>query len=1245
MQTIGDLLSRDLSEPIEEVVKLEQQDEETVYKEITDYVATDRIKEQYWRVLKAIADAPGDPTEGVGVWISGFFGSGKSSFAKNLGYILANWHIRGEAAAEIFIRQLEQQSPGDDLVKRIADTVRYINSRFEVKAIMFDVQVDKAVRRATEPIAEVMYTVLLRELDYSLDYDIADLEIDLEDRGVLGEFISTCASRYADQFTSAAPAERIPVTLIDVVTPEEYGIWQVARGSAFRMQVAGTVLSQMYPETFPTPDSWAASMEGRSDINIRTLVDRTFKLAERRRPGHGVVFIIDEVGQYVARSADKIENLRAVVEHFGQESKNRVAKRQAVAPVWIIVTSQEKLEEVVAAIDDKRVDLAKLQDRFSIKIDMAPADIREVATKRVLAKKPEAEPVLSDFYSQYAAMLKTHTRLERTTRAHEASQDEFVQFYPYLPHFVDLSIDIVSGIRLEPGGPRHIGGSNRTIIKQAYEMLVHDRVRLMDAPVGRLVTLDLIYDLVEGNSASEKRKDIDDIRSRWPNDPWPVRTAKAIALLEYVRDLPRTEVNIAALLYDELGQESGLPEVQQAIEMLQDAQFIRQTEYGWKMQTAQEKSWTTERNSLSSTPRERNEIMEESLRGIFTDQSLSRYRTKTRTFQVDVKWDGRVIASGKEQIPLSLRIADGLDVFETLCKETQRESRERSMEVYWVISLNDQIDEVVAEVYRSRRMVGKYDQLRAQGKINREESASLASEKNELLRLEQRLKEHVLSALAEGKGYFDGNEKVGSHLGRTYGEIQRALFDDVVPALYPKLEMGSRSLDKKGREAEEILKAANLNGLPQIFYEQDGLGLVVAQGGKYAVNLNAPIIKEVLDYLNREHSYGNKVTGKSLEAHFGGLGYGWEQEMLWLVLATLLRGGAVEVTYQGRRYRNHLDPQVRAPFTGANAFRSASFAPRRAPDLQILVQAAQRYEALTGDEIDVEESAIAQAFQDLARSELNALPSLEAVVRAHQIPWGETLREYRTTLETIVSSASDDVVNMLAGEGESFREVRDLVIHYHQTTSQEWLDYLARLRRTVNQIWPLLRDEGFDSELEGLVEFAQQHLEAGTFYEVVENDILPLEELYREQYAQRYSARREAYLKAIEDIKAQPVWSQLFPAEVDDVAQQELQASLLKSLSERVGEEIDFNAASLMFKPSLAEMASDLAAVNGLRANILLRLQEMGAPEEKVESVRITTVVGVGRTLQSEQDVEDLLEQLRDHLLKMVAAGVKVIVE
>jgi hypothetical protein len=186
MQTIGELLSRDLSRKIEEIIQVNQDDQQSVYEEITEYVATDSIREQYYQLLRAIAEAPADPHESVGVWISGFFGSGKSSFAKNLGLALKNRTFQGKKFAELFKEQL-----GDT---RISDLLTLINTKTPTEVILFEVAKEADTRKVTQRIAELMYTVLLRELDYSEDFDIAELEIELEAEGRLEEFIATCKS-------------------------------------------------------------------------------------------------------------------------------------------------------------------------------------------------------------------------------------------------------------------------------------------------------------------------------------------------------------------------------------------------------------------------------------------------------------------------------------------------------------------------------------------------------------------------------------------------------------------------------------------------------------------------------------------------------------------------------------------------------------------------------------------------------------------------------------------------------------------------------------------------------------------------------------------------------------------------------------------------------------------------------------------------------------------------------------------
>ena len=608
-------------------------------------------------------------------------------------------------------------------------------------------------------------------------------------------------------------------------------------------------------------------------------------------------------------------------------------------------------------------------------------------------RRPKPRSPLKKLFSENQGQLNAALRLERTTRRTDINESDFIHFYPYPPHYIDLCIGIMSGIRLQPGAPRHYGGSNRTIIKQAYEMLVSDRTAFAKKPIGALVTLDKVFELVEGNLSNEKRTDIHQIAERFKNDPedhgWALRVAKAICLLEFIRDLPRTEANLAAVLVDEVGKATPLSEVQAAVKRLNTAQFIRNTEEGWKLQTAQEKNWETERRGhLEPKPRERNELARTALQQIFDEPEFKTYRYQNRSFRIGISVDGTSIGDEGE-LPLTLCVADDADELTKRIEEIRTESQQKSHEndLYWLFCLTPEIDELVGQLHASRKMVDKYNQLSAQQKISPDEATCLQDEKNSKNGYETRLRDKLTEAMERGTGMFRGVQKDASALGKGLGEILKKLFGQVVPDLYPKLQMGSRPL--KGDEAEQILKAADLKALPNVFYVGDhGLGLVVKDGPKNIVNTNADVAKEVLDYLKSEHSYGNKDSrmGKALEKRFGGTPYGWERDMLRLILATLFRAGEIEVTYQGNRFHNYQDPASRTPFTNNPAFRSSLFSPRQSVGLKTLTQAVQQLEDLTGEEVDVEEGAIATAFKKVAAEELEKLYPLKATAEAHRLP-------------------------------------------------------------------------------------------------------------------------------------------------------------------------------------------------------------------------------------------------------------------
>ena len=386
MTTIRELLSRDLSRKIEEIIQVDQADEQSVHDEITEYVATDSIREQYLQLFRAIADAPSEPHESIGVWISGFFGSGKSSFAKYLGYSLQNTTFLGKHFADLFKQQIDDE--------RISNLLDLINAKTPTGVILFEVAKERDTRKVTERIAELMYTVLLRELDYAEDFDIAELEIELEAENKLNKFVLTCKELHGME-------------------------WSIVRKGAQKLSRASAVLHELDNKTYPSADSWAHSQRNRdAAITVSKVVQRTFELWGRRRKGKALVFVIDEVGQHVARSGDKIEDLRATVEEFGKVGKNLLKQRRIVAPCWIVVTSQEKLDEVVAAIDSKRIELAKLQDRFHHHVDLAPSDIREVATKRVLAKTSEGEALLKKLFSENSGLLNAALRTRKNGSPH-----------------------------------------------------------------------------------------------------------------------------------------------------------------------------------------------------------------------------------------------------------------------------------------------------------------------------------------------------------------------------------------------------------------------------------------------------------------------------------------------------------------------------------------------------------------------------------------------------------------------------------------------------------------------------------------------------------------------------------------------------------------------------------------------------------------------------------------------------------
>jgi len=1040
----------------------------------------------------------------------------------------------------------------------------------------------------------VIYKALLRHLDYVTDLDLAELEIALEVDGRLAEF----ERRYEAQYRQS---------------------WRSRRGLiALAMNEASAIMHALEPSTYPAADTWARTRRA-TDVTPNLLAERTLELTRRRLGDRTVLFVVDEVGQYVSRSTDKMLDLQGVVQAFGRAGKGKV---------WLAVTSQERLDEVVDSLEGKAVELARVQDRFPLRVDLAPSDISEVTSKRVLTKKPEWEERLAAAYERFRPTLTNHSRLAASSRRIALDAHAFVEMYPFLPYQIDLTIDIVSGLRNQPGASRQTGGANRTIIKLAQQVLINPHVNLGARPVGELVTLDMLYDLVEGNVGFERRHDINEIVDQYAETPLVAKVAKAICLLQFVRGVSRTPENLAAVLYPALGSEALIQPVQEALQTLLAGQRIREGENGYELLSVQGKTWEEERRSIAPKPADMGRLKKELAAELLKELRPYRYKN-VRNFAPAVSIDGE--APSKGEIPLQVRLEDddpGLLVAYTVAQDSSRQAKGTA---FWVVPVSAAVFLGLQELYRSRQMIDRHERRIASA----EEGVLLSDEKNRQGKLLQTLRNDLSAAFLAGRLYFAGREQRAQALGGAVGAVASALFADVVPRLYDRVDLGAVAV--KGDEVRPLLTNTNLVGLPAVLYDgAGGLGLVHSAQGSYRLNPNAAIVQEVSGFIAGGNTGEESKTGKLLESHFGAPPYGWDADVVLLVVAALFRAGAIEVTSQGRTTRAWTDPVAQSVFLAMPRFRAAEFRPReeKTPTLAEMISAMKGLRDLYAEEPALEVAAIANTVRTRLREEVPGLAGLAERLRAHGLPGWEEIDALRRDLEGLGTSTDDDAVKSFARQHEAIGAGLARARTLETATTEANLATIAQARQAVNEFWPLLRGR---SDVTGALEDAAARLCADLTADTWESrltqvatDAGAIVAAYRRLREAVKVRHEEAFARALSELDGQPDYAGL-PLE----ARERVAAPLRERLVRAAGGDGAYG--------DLTTLESDLRLLPSLTGDALVAIEHLLAPEVRVERVRVGRFVG--GAIGTQDELEAQLGALRDYCAKLLAEGARVVLE
>ncbi|QBG37247.1 BREX system P-loop protein BrxC [Litorilituus sediminis] len=528
---LSELFAKKVDRPIEGVIKAD--DDVALYLELDEYVITDEVAKR----LDIFLDAYLNYNGANGVWVSGFFGSGKSHLLKMLALLLENNPIEGISPLEIFLEKRPLNEGGifaNDLKRAVA---------IPSESILFNIDQKADVISKTE--LDALIAVFVKVFDehcgfYGKQAYIAQFERELKDDGLLEDFKAI--------FKSTSGME-----------------WDKGRARAKRMADA---VDKAYNQV--SGQSVTGILDKYRDdyrLSIEDFAEQVQSYIEQQEEGFRLNFFVDEVGQYIAGNTKLMTNLQTVAESLATKCKGQA---------WVIVTAQEDMATVIGEVDQQSEnDFTKIQARFANRMKLTSQDVADVIQRRLLEKKDAFIPVLSDLYHVQENNFKTLFDFADGSQSYRNFRDRehFLQSYPFIPYQFGLfqsAIQNLSSHSAFEGKSSSVG--ERSMLKVFQEVAI----TIQEHELGELATFDLMFEGIRTALKTANQQSILKAENNLDSD-FAVRLLKALFLVKYVKEFKPTIRNLCVLMHDSFSRDipSLKLEVEEALNLLEKETYIQ----------------------------------------------------------------------------------------------------------------------------------------------------------------------------------------------------------------------------------------------------------------------------------------------------------------------------------------------------------------------------------------------------------------------------------------------------------------------------------------------------------------------------------------------------------------------------------------------------------------------------------------------------------------------------------------------
>lgn len=895
---IRELFAADVTRDIPPVVYFHEQTPAKLRDEVSEYIITGGyrdddpraqrfttgaagggIHEQFVRLLRGLVsqlNKYGGP-ELPASWISGFYGSGKSSFAKLLGLALDGVVLPdGTPLADALLAR-DDSPKRQELVTAWAE----LRKRVDPLAVVFDIG---GVARDNEHIHQAVLRRVQARLGYSKDNLVAEHELRLQKDGDWDRFLALAKQVLGKDWSTAKNEEQADDHFSEVMH---------------------ALNPKRFPETTTWIDSRAGSRAGAGG-SPHEVIEAIEAMMARWAEGKTLFIVVDEVSQYVHHDDDRMLKLQSFVSALGQKMKGAA---------WLFATGQQKLDESAGTSN-----LNKLRDRFpeSLRVHLGSMNIRDVVHKRLLRKNEAKIGGLRELFQNHRADLRLHGY-----RCENITEEDFVEVYPMLPGHVDLLMQITSCMRTRSSRVQGDDHAIRGLLQLLGELFRAQK--LADGEVGQLVTLDAIFEVQQSALEADVQNtmvrvfDHADVKS----DPDAQRAAKAVALLELIQDeVPTTAELVASCLYARLGDGNRVPAVTAALEKLRGLNLLTYSEKsGFKVQSSAGQEWERERNDYPVTIEVISETVQYTLKALVGEMQ-ERPKLRGRSFPWALWFsDGRqahdvklMDAREDSTVAVDFRyIKDDRSAATWVKRSAQEPLTNR---IVWVVG-EGSIETAVREYARSYKMIERHKPRWAT--LGGAKQHLLLQEEARLEDLERAVQKAVADAFHQGDLYFRGQSCRPQDLGAAFGTALLGAANRFVSDLYP---YASDSIAVTDTELLQLLEP-ELHG-PSTKFLDDGLGLLSLDDRKYVATCQGEHPRRI----EQEILKTGGLSGQTLIATFVGPPYGYPADMVRACVAGLLRAKKLRLRSEaGDEITSYRDAGVRDVFTKDRAFRKAEIFP------------------------------------------------------------------------------------------------------------------------------------------------------------------------------------------------------------------------------------------------------------------------------------------------------------------------------